>query len=97
MTKFFMTALAVLFLAGCTTTKTETVIVPKTMYIADRYLDCENLKKKDFPKSANLTDKQVSDLLLKYDKRLAHCEANAKAVKKIQSDLKAAETTPPQK
>lgn len=97
MIKTFVTGLMLLAIAGCTTTKTEIVTVPRNMYIADRYLDCENLKKKDFPKSANLTDKQVSDLLLKYDKRLAHCEANAKAVKKIQSDLRAAEAKPPQK
>lgn len=97
MTKLFMAGLALLVLAGCQTTKTVTVTVPKNIYVADRYLDCENLKKKDYPKSANLTDKQVSDLLMKYDKRLAHCEANAKAVKKIQNDLKAAESKPPQK
>nr|CAI3971070.1 Rz-like spanin [Ochrobactrum phage ORM_20] len=97
MIKSVLTGIALLILAGCTTTKTETIIVPKNVYIADRYLDCENLKKKDYPKSANLTDKQVADLLVKYDARLAHCEANAKAVKKIQADAKAAESKPPQK
>lgn len=81
--KYVLIGMMVL-LAGCTTTKLETVVVTKHIEIPERYLDCDVLKKRDYPKSINLKDKEVAKLILKMDKRIAECAADAKAMKSLQ-------------
>ena len=83
----FIAAFAI-FLSGCTTTK---IVVQKELIpveVPERYINCERLSKSQFPNFENLSDKQVSELLVKYETRLAACSRNMGAIRDFQKETK---------
>ena len=82
MRKFLLAALlAAPLLAAC---NEDTVVVPQftSLEVPERYLQCVGIKKEDLPDWKKLTDKQVAELLARYDVALRRCQINMDAVKK---------------
>lgn len=79
-----LTLMVLGIVTGCTTTKTEIVTVTKTLTIPERYLDCKELSKSEYPEVLTLKDKDVAKLILKMDKRIAKCAADDRAILELQ-------------
>ena len=77
--------LAALFLAGCNTAQSVPVIVTEYKIIKpdDSFYSCQKPK---LPKVEGLTDRQVSDLLYRYEQNIKICAKNLVDIKTFMND-----------
>uniref|UniRef100_A0AAU8HYV7 Lipoprotein n=1 Tax=Rhizobium phage LG08 TaxID=3129229 RepID=A0AAU8HYV7_9CAUD len=85
--KTFLSMIALLALTSCAAVQKEIVLQPVHQKIPERYLMCTELKKNEYPKPDSLKDKETAKLIVKMDKRISECAANARAVRELQKSI----------
>lgn len=84
--KYLIILSMALFLAGCGTTKVQTIHHFETVEVPSHLLTCQVLVKSDIPKSP-VKNFDVHALIQKIISKNGTCQANMKAVKKIIDDF----------
>jgi hypothetical protein len=76
-----------LLLAGCVTT-TSVPIETKKLTITEIPASYFNCEKPVLPKASTLTNKQIVNLLFKYEKEIGKCKVNLETIRKYIDELK---------